>query len=132
MEGRPGRAAVVVLVSGTGTLLQALLDAAADEAAPFRVACDALEERAVVHAQEQVLQHRVVGDEDVRRLGPEDVRDTTSLGGASACKRRPSLSFCGVTSLLCVVSGVARSLTCLFKSSEMELPRNGGRLHASS
>ena len=38
MEGRPGRAAVVVLVSGAGTLLQALLDAAADPAAPFRVA----------------------------------------------------------------------------------------------
>jgi phosphoribosylglycinamide formyltransferase-1 len=38
VEGRPGRAAVVVLVSGTGTLLQALLDAAADPATPFRVA----------------------------------------------------------------------------------------------
>ena len=38
MEGRPGRAAVVVLVSGAGTLLQALLDAADDPAAPFRVA----------------------------------------------------------------------------------------------
>jgi phosphoribosylglycinamide formyltransferase 1 len=38
VEGRPGRAAVVVLVSGTGTLLQALLDAAADPAVPFRVA----------------------------------------------------------------------------------------------
>jgi phosphoribosylglycinamide formyltransferase 1 len=38
VEGRPGRAAVVVLVSGTGTLLQALLDAAADPASPFRVA----------------------------------------------------------------------------------------------
>jgi phosphoribosylglycinamide formyltransferase-1 len=38
VEGRPGRAAVVVLVSGTGTLLQALLDAAADPTTPFRVA----------------------------------------------------------------------------------------------
>ncbi|HYJ74465.1 MAG TPA: phosphoribosylglycinamide formyltransferase [Kineosporiaceae bacterium] len=38
MEGRPGRAAVVVLVSGTGTLLQALLDVSADPATPFRVA----------------------------------------------------------------------------------------------
>jgi phosphoribosylglycinamide formyltransferase 1 len=38
VEGRPGRAAVVVLVSGTGTLLQALLDAAAEPAVPFRVA----------------------------------------------------------------------------------------------
>jgi phosphoribosylglycinamide formyltransferase 1 len=38
VEGRPGRAAVVVLVSGTGTLLQALLDAAGDPAASFRVA----------------------------------------------------------------------------------------------
>jgi phosphoribosylglycinamide formyltransferase 1 len=38
VEGRPGRAAVVVLVSGTGTLLQALLDVAADSTTPFRVA----------------------------------------------------------------------------------------------
>jgi phosphoribosylglycinamide formyltransferase-1 len=38
VEGRPGRAAVVVLVSGTGTLLQALLDAAAEPTTPFRVA----------------------------------------------------------------------------------------------
>jgi phosphoribosylglycinamide formyltransferase 1 len=38
VEGRPGRTAVVVLVSGTGTLLQALLDAAADPATAFRVA----------------------------------------------------------------------------------------------
>jgi phosphoribosylglycinamide formyltransferase-1 len=38
VEGRPGRAAVVVLVSGTGTLLQALLDVAADPATAFRVA----------------------------------------------------------------------------------------------
>jgi phosphoribosylglycinamide formyltransferase-1 len=38
VEGRPGREAVVVLVSGTGTLLQALLDAAEDPRTPFRVA----------------------------------------------------------------------------------------------
>jgi phosphoribosylglycinamide formyltransferase 1 len=38
VEGRPGRAAVVVLVSGTGTLLQALLDAAGRPSTPFRVA----------------------------------------------------------------------------------------------
>jgi phosphoribosylglycinamide formyltransferase-1 len=38
VEGRPGRAAVVVLVSGTGTLLQALLDAAVDPTTSFRVA----------------------------------------------------------------------------------------------
>ena len=38
MEGSSGRARVVVLVSGTGTLLQALLDAAKDLAAPYRIA----------------------------------------------------------------------------------------------
>jgi phosphoribosylglycinamide formyltransferase 1 len=38
VEGIPGRARVVVLVSGAGTLLQALLDAAAEAKAPFRVA----------------------------------------------------------------------------------------------
>lgn len=39
MEGSPGRARVVVLVSGAGTLLQALLDAAKDPASPYRVVC---------------------------------------------------------------------------------------------
>jgi phosphoribosylglycinamide formyltransferase-1 len=38
VEERPGRAGVVVLVSGAGTLLQALLDATADPAVPYRVA----------------------------------------------------------------------------------------------
>jgi phosphoribosylglycinamide formyltransferase 1 len=38
VEGSPGRAPVVVLVSGAGTLLQALIDAAADPKSPFRVA----------------------------------------------------------------------------------------------
>jgi phosphoribosylglycinamide formyltransferase-1 len=38
VDGSPGRARVVVLVSGAGTLLQGLLDAAADSSATFRVA----------------------------------------------------------------------------------------------
>jgi phosphoribosylglycinamide formyltransferase 1 len=38
VEGSRGRARVVVLLSGTGTLLQALLDAATDPTAPYRVA----------------------------------------------------------------------------------------------
>jgi phosphoribosylglycinamide formyltransferase-1 len=38
VEGSLGRARVVVLVSGTGTLLQALLDAAADPKASYSVA----------------------------------------------------------------------------------------------
>jgi phosphoribosylglycinamide formyltransferase 1 len=38
VEESPGRARVVVLVSGAGTLLQALLDAAAGSITPFRVA----------------------------------------------------------------------------------------------